>query len=804
MAASASIADLKSVLDQNIYTNQSNAITGDGLNAQLDNIVDTVDALKTDKMVLTATAFSFSGENSTASITISSTEVKKLFDYIAATGEPIQEFILYVPDDPQALLLVGDEYIGFSLRQYHHLQSLHSLTYTNINEEIKTGATYRVLINLSFSHNTTGTNYTTSINCVNVPFKLAQLNDDATHRLVTDSEKTAWSAKYDKPSGGIPESDLASAVTDKLNATEIFWATYGTTTADEILAAFDAGKAVMCLYQDNEYVLVRVIRAANPLQSNSALFSTGGGGSIKYFTVIGSNWGNISDASAEIQSNKVTSWSSTPNNNRYPSEKLVKDGLDAKQAVIDSSHKLDYSLLDNTPTIPTVPTISTDIATDGSDDTKTASPKAVKTYVDGGIEELAARITLNGAAQDLSYFDVNGIGTILRNTANTYVVRGTGVYKFPLVYGNGIKNGLANSQAYTRQGTSYTADFVNHLGNTLTSPYIEQNTGCTAASAGLLWQTGTSLITSVSLVQGSDCKYIQFVVGSIPATNGLAVLWVKDGNGDIMWSWTIWLTADDLTPETYTNHTEVEYDMMPENLGTIWNSDKTKCVSPFYQWGRKDALGIASAYNSATMMTVYDIDGNDVTLGNYGVAGDSDQGGTVRSVANAIKMPDKFFLPYDSTNYNWNNLGWFNNFWNAAITTEANRDDNQSTAIKTIYDPCPMGYMLPAGRFATGFTTTGSQESDSSKYNVVGSFDSGWMFKKDANDAVGSYWYAAGYRNYTNGTLGSVASRGLYWSFAVYSQLAAYGLDFVTNYINPALGAMRSFGISVRPVRELT
>ena len=666
MAASASIADLKSVLDQNIYTNQSNAITGDGLNAQLDNIVDTLDALKTDKMVLTATAFSFSGENSTASITISSTEVKKLFDYIDATGEPIQEFILYVPDDPQALLINGDEYIGFSLKAYHHFFSQHALTYTNINEEIKTGATYRVLINLSFSHSSTGTNYTTSINCVNVPFKLAQLNDDATHRLVTDTEKTAWSAKYSKPSGGIPATDMESGV------------------------------------------------------------------------------------------------------------------------------------------IPTVPTISTNIAIDGSDDTKTASPKAVKTYVDGGIEELAARITLNGAAQDLSYFDVNGIGMILRNTANAYAVRGAGVYKIPLVYGNGIKNGLANSQAYTRQGTTYTADFVNHLGNTITSPFIENNTGCTAASAGLLWQTGTSLITSVSLVQGSDCKYIQFVVGSIPATNGLAVLWVKDGNGDIMWSWTIWLTTDDLTPETYTNHTEVEYDMMPENLGTIWNSDKTKCVSPFYQWGRKDALGIASAYNSGTMMTVYDIDGNDVTLGNYGVAGDSDQGGTVRSVANAIKMPDKFFLPYDSTNYNWNNLGWFNNFWNAAITTEANRDDNQSTAIKTIYDPCPVGYMLPAGRFATGFTTTGSQESDSSKYNVVGSFDSGWMFKKDANDAVGSYWYAAGYRNYTNGTLGSVASRGLYWSFAVYSQLAAYGLDFVTNYINPALGAMRSFGISVRPARELT
>lgn len=48
-----------------------------------------------------------------------------------------------------------------------------------------------------------------------------------------------------------------------------------------------------------------------------------------------------------------------------------------------------------TATIPTVPTISTNITTDATSDTKTASPKAVKTYVDGivgDIETLLAAI----------------------------------------------------------------------------------------------------------------------------------------------------------------------------------------------------------------------------------------------------------------------------------------------------------------------------------------------------------------------------------------------------------------------------
>lgn len=42
-----------------------------------------------------------------------------------------------------------------------------------------------------------------------------------------------------------------------------------------------------------------------------------------------------------------------------------------------------YNDLSNTPTIPTVPAISTDISADGTSDAKTASPKAVKTFVEG-------------------------------------------------------------------------------------------------------------------------------------------------------------------------------------------------------------------------------------------------------------------------------------------------------------------------------------------------------------------------------------------------------------------------------------
>lgn len=51
---------------------------------------------------------------------------------------------------------------------------------------------------------------------ISIPIELAELTDDATHRLVTDTEKSTWNGKYSKPSGGIPKTDLATAVQTSL------------------------------------------------------------------------------------------------------------------------------------------------------------------------------------------------------------------------------------------------------------------------------------------------------------------------------------------------------------------------------------------------------------------------------------------------------------------------------------------------------------------------------------------------------------------------------------------------------------
>lgn len=61
----------------------------------------------------------------------------------------------------------------------------------------------------------------------------------------------------------------------------------------------------------------------------------------------------------QMISNKVTSWSNTPSDDNYPSEKLVKDSLDNKASIGDLSTVAttgSYNDLSNKPTIPTVPT----------------------------------------------------------------------------------------------------------------------------------------------------------------------------------------------------------------------------------------------------------------------------------------------------------------------------------------------------------------------------------------------------------------------------------------------------------------
>ena len=115
---------------------------------------------------------------------------------------------------------------------------------------------------------------------------LGKLHDLPTHisntNLHIDSvERTAWNAKYDKPSGGIPKSDLASDIQTSLAkadaSAEVFLVTFtfpleqdpsADKTFAEITAAYEAGKIVLGKLDDS----INYLGQLSAINSALALF----------------------------------------------------------------------------------------------------------------------------------------------------------------------------------------------------------------------------------------------------------------------------------------------------------------------------------------------------------------------------------------------------------------------------------------------------------------------------------------------------------------------------------------------------
>lgn len=357
---------------------------------------------------------------------------------------------------------------------------------------------------------------------------------------------------------------------------------------------------------------------------------------------------------------------------------------------------------------------------------------------------------------DLSY-DYNG----QMNTANCYVVTHPGYYKFPLVYGNAIKNGATNAIAYgVKDGTSISSTFVNHLGNKITNPYIYANSECTVGSAELVWQDAPNLISNnIDLCDGKT--YISFEITKENIQQGNAVIAVKDENGKIMWSWHIWVTNKNV----YETYTYGDYKFMPIALGQRETAQGTTCT--YYQWGRKDPFKGATANGQTTE--------NMSPQTNY---------------YSSILKPDKFFLGTSGSYYNWFNDNLLD-LWNVGNTTI---EPSTSTSQKTIYDPSPVGFKVPPpAAFSYIELTTGNWQSISGQEGIK-------------VPTTGDFWRAFGYFGWDTGSSGGVGTYGYYWSCGPLedsSNRNGWYLDFYSGGVYPQNNhGVRSFGFTVRPVSE--
>ena len=449
-------------------------------------------------------------------------------------------------------------------------------------------------------------------------------------------------------------------------------------------------------------------------------------------------------------------------------------------------------------------------------------------------KELKEATALGSASvpYDLSLHNVQG-ATIARSTANSYVISAPGHYRIPLVYGNAIENGNNNPSSYqtSNTGTYILSNFQDHAGHAIDDPWIEKTHGGANASvdgAEVVWADAADLVHSPSITHVGGEGFLDFEVKASDIQSGNAVVAVtkSDGAGSkiVLWSWHLWFAPKDaLDKIKVTNHQNVNYYFTKEALGwkpTQWsgstyssartvkvkveqtvanNGTKAYTVinitqkpgsvkrgaTTFYQFGRKDAFpGVAKADLASNSHFTENAGGN-------------------MSIENGIQHPDNFYTWSPS----WNSApptGYsYYNLWSADNTTTGFNDNH---VVKTVYDPSPVGFKMPASNAFTGFTANGQDEGTR---NVDGTDNVqtyyknfGHNFWTSSSKTATIYFPASGYRNGADGLLHGELYGGWYWSAVPGNMNNGCFLHFNPDRVYPLRTDTRGYALAAHPVSE--
>ena len=425
---------------------------------------------------------------------------------------------------------------------------------------------------------------------------------------------------------------------------------------------------------------------------------------------------------------------------------------------------------------------------------------------------------------DLSLYNVSGNCTMSRNTANCYVINAFGWYKLPLVYGNAIKNGATNAEAYTG------SPCIDYLGSTIENPYIYNNHNYMnrIGEAVIVWQDVPSSKTLLSNVRLSTDKcFIEFQIEEDNLTPGNAVIAVRDKDGVIMWSWHIWITGQDVfATKRVIDYYRQTYDMMPVDLGWISigggqstyeghnikvkvmqeqsgristfditqlhcteNTGLPRGSQPFYQWGRKDPL-MPTNGNDAFKTCSSPINMAPISLSESG-----------NSIAKAIRNPN---VHYQN---DWGCGNNYPNLWCVGYTAKAPMLYHRGK--KTIYDPCPAGFRVPDPYVFTAFHESGITEASTNKntwyYDKVVGFNRGICFYTDATKTETLPFCLNGCISSSDGSYNNSVT--MFWTCTLNSSNHSSGqasdMYFMSSGSIYTIGwDSSSYGNVIRPVRE--
>lgn len=376
-------------------------------------------------------------------------------------------------------------------------------------------------------------------------------------------------------------------------------------------------------------------------------------------------------------------------------------------------------------------------------------------YVNPHTTELRSRAAKTNF--DLSTVNVATGQTVSRTTANCYVVDAPGSYRFPAVYGNGVKDGAVNEAAYMALALrdnsynwsngsllnnnyidtfygSFLGRYFDHMNNPITSPYIATQHAGKSFSVELLWTDEPGLVQNVSLAGSGEQMYITFDVPSSSIRQGNAGIALK-ADGVIAWSWHIWVTDSDLTsvenapdsgnkksfsPENvgWCSRRDIQYDARTAYVRAVNAAGGSSAVSkveqtaatfrysgenPLFQFGRKDPIVpqrylVNKAGNTSQQRFYKTVYGHSYeTTADKLSVGRSIQTPTVFSV-NVTTTGSNVRISTDRPGYPTYLVvanSWNSNYLDDLTTSYGEGDLINRGSQKTIYDPSPVGYKVP-------------------------------------------------------------------------------------------------------------
>jgi len=446
-----------------------------------------------------------------------------------------------------------------------------------------------------------------------------------------------------------------------------------------------------------------------------------------------------------------------------------------------------------------------------------------------------------------------GSNITVQDLANSYIINSSTV--------NSQKPGFTIPLAQARNGWRYIHSTLSATGDNTDYTLAFDNMVKGSWTIETLWKTwtGGSNITGVKTTSGevstpNNSANDFFAKLTIPTgLNGNnAVIALKDGSGNIWWTWHLWFTdynpdaaAGSMNGQTHTYFSEafttagLYYGkrMMDRNLGAMitgvqdgsglpsnvadYNitskqpqtaAEAAKWYGLMYQWGRKDPFtnsaltgtalndigGATPIYNSSDVRYSY---------ANGAEAGKDMNNNTIYADAANGYSVDGFPKVSNGAAANYRVFDAVRNpmiYFHSGVSNDWTLQDNNlwQMTTKTPFDPCPPGWRVPAGGgtaannpwsgFGDGLFNSPANKTYA---DIWGNNDSGpfpWFAQKGATQVLG--WGTAG-RTY--GVTNDLGTKGFSGTAAWYggnNSVAWYPASGYRNYTSGAFGAIGSPG----------